>query len=90
MPAEGETAEKKQAEAPTATEQQEGEEETPAAEPDQDVARIAALAPDQALLNFLPETLLGRLELELNDLLEAGRLLAPTVRRLVDDIRKSI
>ena len=87
-PTEGE--EQKEAEAPAATEQKEGEEQAPAAEPDEDVAHIAALAPDQALLNFLPETLLGRLELELNDLLEAGRLLAPTVRRLADDIRKSV
>jgi len=39
---------------------------------------------------FLPEGLLERLEIELGDLIDLGRLLAPTVRRLAEDLRKSI
>ena len=64
--------------------------EKPAAEPDEDVASVAALDPEQALDNFLPEGLLERLEIERNDLIALGCLLAPTVRRLVDNIRKSV
>jgi two-component system, chemotaxis family, chemotaxis protein CheY len=39
---------------------------------------------------FLPEGLLERLEIELGDLIDLGRLIAPTVRRLAEDLHKSI
>ena len=46
--------------------------------------------PKESARLFLPEGLLERLEIELGDIVDLGRLLAPTVRRLAEDLRKSI
>jgi HD-like signal output (HDOD) protein len=54
-------------------------------------APAAAVPPEETILRlFLPEGLLEKLDLQLADLVGLGRLLVPVVRRLAEDLRKSI
>lgn len=46
-------------------------------------------SPEEAALLFLPEGLLERLEIPLGELIALGRRLAPSVRRLAEDLRKT-
>ena len=46
-------------------------------------------SPEEAALLFLPEGLLERLEIPLAELISLGRRLAPSVRRLAEDLRKT-
>jgi len=51
---------------------------------------VSTLAPLEAMSSFLPEGLLASLDVPLEELIALERLLAPTVRRLVEQLRESI
>ena len=72
-----------------------GDAEPPAAEKSEEGEKAihpleASTDPLESARLFLPDGVLERLEIELGNLIDLGRLIAPTVRRLAEDLHRSI